>query len=176
MNLKKNGKVFTSKSVGTGPSSYEKRIYRAAVAQKLRYTAVDLVKLSEGECLLISRKFAVVLYVKWRTTQTVCVVCSPSIGATFKNTHTQYCYLPLPCTVLCISEFSLSLFFFPRSQYSHLIWVGRSGNRILVVVRFSAPVQTGPGTHSASCTMGIPSFSRGQSGRGCEGKKLREMR
>jgi len=25
MNLKKNRKVFTSKSVGTGPSSYEKR-------------------------------------------------------------------------------------------------------------------------------------------------------
>ena len=25
MNLKKNGKVFTSKSVGTGPSSYEKK-------------------------------------------------------------------------------------------------------------------------------------------------------
>jgi len=29
--LTKIGKVFTSKSVGTGPSSYKKRIYRAAV-------------------------------------------------------------------------------------------------------------------------------------------------
>ena len=29
--FKKNGKVFTSKSVGNGPSSCEKRIYRAAV-------------------------------------------------------------------------------------------------------------------------------------------------
>jgi len=38
MNLKKNVKVFTSKSVGTGPSSYEKRIYRAAVSQSLRNT------------------------------------------------------------------------------------------------------------------------------------------
>ena len=28
MNLKKIGKVFTSKIVGIGPSSYEKRIYR----------------------------------------------------------------------------------------------------------------------------------------------------
>ena len=37
---KKNGKVFTSKSVGTGPSSHEKRIYRAAVSQRLRNTAV----------------------------------------------------------------------------------------------------------------------------------------
>jgi len=35
MNLNKNGKVFTSKSVGTGPSSYKKRIYRAAVSQRL---------------------------------------------------------------------------------------------------------------------------------------------
>jgi len=35
MNLK-FGKVFTSKFVGTGPSSYKKRIYRAAVSQMLR--------------------------------------------------------------------------------------------------------------------------------------------
>jgi len=40
MNLK-NGKVFTNKFVGTGPLSYEKRIYRAAVSQKLRNTALD---------------------------------------------------------------------------------------------------------------------------------------
>ena len=39
--LKKNGKVFTSKSVGTGPSSYEKRIYWAAVSQRLRNSAVE---------------------------------------------------------------------------------------------------------------------------------------
>ena len=32
------GKLLTSKSVGTGPSSYEKRIYRAAVSQRLRET------------------------------------------------------------------------------------------------------------------------------------------
>ena len=36
----KNGKAFTSKSVGTGPSSYEKRIYRAAVSQGLRNTGL----------------------------------------------------------------------------------------------------------------------------------------
>jgi len=38
--LEKNGKVFASKSVGTGPSSNEKRIYRAAVPQRLRNTAI----------------------------------------------------------------------------------------------------------------------------------------
>ena len=40
--LKKNGKVFTSKFVGTGLSSCEKRIYRAAVSQRLRNTALDV--------------------------------------------------------------------------------------------------------------------------------------
>jgi hypothetical protein len=36
--LKKIGKVFTSNFVGTGPSSYEQRIYQAAVSQRLRNT------------------------------------------------------------------------------------------------------------------------------------------
>jgi len=38
--LKEIGKVFTSKFVGTGPSSYEKRIYRATVSQSLRNTSL----------------------------------------------------------------------------------------------------------------------------------------
>ena len=39
--LKKIGKVFTSKFVGTGPLFYKKRIYRAAVSQRLRNTGLD---------------------------------------------------------------------------------------------------------------------------------------
>jgi len=38
--LKKIGKVFTSKFVETGPSSYKKRTYRAAVSQRLRNIAL----------------------------------------------------------------------------------------------------------------------------------------
>ena len=45
--LKKNEKVFMSKFVGTGPSSYEKRIYRALVSQRLRNTAIYLTILYE---------------------------------------------------------------------------------------------------------------------------------
>jgi len=41
MNLKKIGKLFTSKFVGTGPSSYKKIIYRAAVSQRLRNTEIN---------------------------------------------------------------------------------------------------------------------------------------
>jgi hypothetical protein len=39
--LKKIGKVFTSQFVGTGPSSYKKIIYWAAVSQRLRNTGLD---------------------------------------------------------------------------------------------------------------------------------------
>ena len=39
--LKKIGKVFTGKFVGTGPSSYKKRIYQALVSQSLRNTAIE---------------------------------------------------------------------------------------------------------------------------------------
>jgi hypothetical protein len=41
MNLKKTGNVLTSKFVGTGPSPYKKRIYRAAVSKRLRNTGLD---------------------------------------------------------------------------------------------------------------------------------------
>jgi len=47
MNLKKIGKVLTSKSVRAGPSSYEKRIYRTAVSQRLRNTGVqDVIRIA----------------------------------------------------------------------------------------------------------------------------------
>jgi len=49
MNLKKNGNVFTSKFVGTWPSSCEKRIYRAAVSQRLRNTGIYDLRFSNGD-------------------------------------------------------------------------------------------------------------------------------
>ena len=43
--LKQTGKVYTSTFVGTGSPSYEKRIYRTAVSQRLRNTALSSLSL-----------------------------------------------------------------------------------------------------------------------------------
>ena len=45
------------------------------------------------------------------------------------------------------------------SLYSDWLRAGRSGDRNPAGARFSAPVQTGPGAHTASCTMDTGSFS-----------------
>ena len=52
------------------------------------------------------------------------------------------------------------------SWYSDWLRAGRSGYRIPVRARFSAPVQTGPGAHPASCTMGTWPFPGVKRGRG----------
>jgi hypothetical protein len=57
MKLKIVGKVITSKFVGTGPSSYEKRIYRAAVSQNLRNTALEKVNLLGSGPRLMKKEF-----------------------------------------------------------------------------------------------------------------------
>ena len=52
------------------------------------------------------------------------------------------------------------------SRYSDWLRAGSSGDWIPVGAIFSAPVQTGPVAHPASCTMGTESFPGVKSGRG----------
>ena len=53
-----------------------------------------------------------------------------------------------------------------RSRYSDWLRAGPSGDRIPVGARFSAPVQTGPGAHPASCKIDTGSLLGVKSGRG----------
>jgi hypothetical protein len=55
-------------------------------------------------------------------------------------------------------KFMNPTFFAWWARYGDWLRAGRSGDRILVGARFSAHVQTGPGVHPASCTMGTGVF------------------
>ena len=50
------------------------------------------------------------------------------------------------------------LLFRAASRYSDSLRAGRSGDRIPMGTKFSAPVQTVPGAYPASCTIGTRSF------------------
>jgi hypothetical protein len=69
-------------------------------------------------------------------------------------------------TKLYCQDYRYCLWARQHSRYSNWLQAGRSGDRIPVGVRFSAPIQTGPGTHPASCTMGTGSFPGVKSGQG----------
>ena len=79
--------------------------------------------------------------------------------------------LPRSCTACtepqCLYKGALYLYKTKQlSRYSDWLRAGRSMDRIPVKAIFSAPVQTGPGTLPASCTMGTVSFQGIKSGRG----------
>jgi len=57
-----------------------------------------------------------------------------------------------------LSVLEICIHFCSTSQYSNSLWARRSADWIPVWARFSAPLQTGPGAHPASYTMGNGSF------------------
>jgi hypothetical protein len=91
----------------------------------------------------------------------------------FKNFN-YMCFEFLCCVCGLISLSSLLYLWFvisglwarQHSQYSDWLRAGQSGDWIPVGARFSALVQTGPGAHPASCTMGTGSFPWAKNGWG----------
>jgi len=61
------GKVFTSKFVGAGPSSYKERIYQAAVSQRLRNTDVhDLNTVLNVKFFLLCYSSSIFVFLSWQ--------------------------------------------------------------------------------------------------------------
>jgi hypothetical protein len=79
------------------------------------------------------------------------------LGSNMEKLNTEY---------LLTNILNIQLVVRLAQSVSDWLRAGRSGDRIPVGVRFSAPVQTGPGAHPASCKMGTGSFPRVESGRG----------
>ena len=87
--LKKNWKVFLSKSIGIGPSSYEKRIYRAAVSQMLGNTGLRFLpsyhfQLASHEGLTNNTRVTNILYNQIHKPRNVVFLNSYSIGISFE--------------------------------------------------------------------------------------------
>ena len=90
---KKIGKAFTSKYVGTGSSSYEKRIYQAAVPQMLVNTAIrDKIEkysrsrqaIDDNSCTMLRRKMRYLHVVFLRQKKK------------YRHTHSYYLVLIVP--------------------------------------------------------------------------------
>ena len=87
--------------------------------------------------------------------------------------HAETCRNEVKITSCIVSTFSWCIkwkYWFKMwagqlSRYSDWLWTARSWDRI-VVGRDFPPVQTGPGAHPASCTMGTGSFPGVKYGRG----------
>jgi hypothetical protein len=77
--------------------------------------------------------------------------CSARLAHTFSLHPPKVIYV-------CLLMLFVSMVLLSRCSY--LLWAGRSGYRVLVGARFSAPVYSGPGTHPAFCAMGTGSPSR----------------
>jgi hypothetical protein len=65
-----------------------------------------------------------------------------------------------------IHNLFIRILFTFKTIASDCLRAGRSGDRISVVARFSALVQTGPEAHPPSCTRGTGSFLEVRCGRG----------
>jgi hypothetical protein len=74
-----------------------------------------------------------------------------------------------------MSQTKLTVLIYVKNRINYIYWCGPGSSvgiatgyadRIPVGARFSAPVQTGPGAHLASCAMGTGSFPGVNSGRG----------
>ena len=97
--------------------------------------------------IIITREYVIVILIIWRNEQQKIYVFLFLL-----QTYTWIFLSLLPFFFRFLCHYTA--FFYLGFQFSLSLRAGRSGDRILVEVRFSAPIHTGPGTYPASDTMG----------------------
>jgi hypothetical protein len=98
----------------------------------------------------------------WKLRKRPCTGATLLLQSVSRTGDTWY-WLPEmspPAHRCCVLTWSVGLG--QPSRCSDSLRAGRSGNRIPVAARFSAPVHTGPGFYPASYTTGTRSPSRGE--------------
>jgi hypothetical protein len=146
---------------------YTKKHLYFEVQIKFEYLDIIYIVAVFWQCSLVTCFIA--WLIDWLNEWNTCVVCATHRNNTSHN---------LVCILFYTSCHSTSFIFCrasPKggpgqpSQYSNSLQAGRSRDRIPVGARFSAPVQTGPGAHPASYTVGTGSFPGvKQPGRGID--------
>ena len=139
----KNGKVFTSKFVGTGPSSYEKRIYRAAVSQRLRNTGLYYL----GFCKYTSAqrrnrlttRFSERIPVVKRRVICICVSKTRNFTASFIKDSVMSCFVEIVQVIILSDKRHLS---FPVCA-GRSVWGGGFGRISCVNMISRQEVATG---------------------------------
>jgi len=103
-----------SKYVGTGPSSYEKRIYRTAVSQRLRNTGLHRTTTQLSASTLHNQSC---YYSEYHQITSLLFLSVPSSSQTFKTG-------PTGCTETAVPGYQFTLHNIPEEWRRHLYFSG----------------------------------------------------
>ena len=111
--LKKIGKVFTSKFFGTGPLSYKRIIYRAAVSQRFRNTDLESLCLKHTKVYIKIFKILRIHFVSHFLVtmcgillQALALTYSVPISITFVLIEEQFQFQSEILKLLCLTKIS----------------------------------------------------------------------
>ena len=146
-----------------GGSVNSRAIYMIFPQQNLSLVSLDAMSFVPSQFQAVSfMQCATTAAWNWLTETSYFSACTPSPPPPPTRIYKQKQPNSAPCTLRYICGGNTTwLWARQLSQYSDWLWAGRSGIEFRWGRDFP-PVQTSPGAHPASCTMGTGSFPGGK--------------